>query len=247
MAIYFPGNGNYELLPWVGVSGTVITGIADVRKNAGSGFWTGDPQWVNIKISGADGVQWWTYDFRNQTPKTLRAGSASRDVGYGTFLVEMWVNMDSGIGQAYYSQWVTISNPATVPPPPTMLSLDQVTATSMRVRFGGNGDGGSAITRWEYQVSTTADFSSGATVYNGGGTDIVNNLLSGTRYWVRARGVNAIGTGGWSNVLNAKTLAMIRRGKGGQFVTAQIFRGKGGQFVPAELYRGRGGQFVPAR
>jgi len=96
---------------------------------------------------------------------------------------------------------------AQVPPAPSPIGLDEITGTSMRYRFSGNGDGGSAIIRWEYQRSTTSNFSSGnGPITTSTGTSTATGLANRTKYYFRSRGVNAVGNGPWSSVINATTL-----------------------------------------
>lgn len=242
----YPGN-QYRLDLGTSVSGTTINAWSDVTQLGGSG-WQSDAEWCRIRISGVDTDGWWAYDY-TVGADTKRAISASRNVGYGSFLVETWVEMyfaSYGTRQAYEASWVTITNPATVPPAPTPIGLDMITPTGMRYRFSGNGDGGSPILRWDYQCSTDPTFS-GVPWAPSTGTTVRDDLQPGVTYFWRSRGVNAVGAGTPSTVSSARTLALMRRGKGGQFVPAQVSRGKGGGFVPAEVYIGRGGVFVPAR
>ena len=262
MAIYFSGNSNYELLPGVSVSGTTINAWADTRKNAGSGFWTANPQLVRIRIAGVDSDSYWTYDFRGATPKTLRAGSASRNVGYGTFVVEIWVNMASGIGVAYYSQVVTINNPtppAAVPAAPRNLRVRAGTLTvdSFGVEYDRGSANGSAITQ-DHAEWSRAD--SGAVVWNdygpggytspnGGATQGAPALEPGVEYRVRVRSRNSVGWGSWSGYIAARTLAPAHVPKGSAFVrAAQIRLPKNGTFVNARQVRvPKNGAYVGAR
>jgi hypothetical protein len=94
--------------------------------------------------------------------------------------------------------------PATTPGAPTIRSLDQVTNTSLRVWFEGNGDGGSPITGWQLQYATQSNFSDGVIVASGG-TTTLTGLQSNTTYYIRARGLNAVGAGAWSSVASTKT------------------------------------------
>ena len=100
-------------------------------------------------------------------------------------------------------------NRATVPPAPKNVAgtPDQITATGMRYQFRETGNGGSAIIRWEYQCSTTADFSgAGWTTAPMSGDVVRSDLIPGTTYYWRARGVNSEGNGARSAVVSARTL-----------------------------------------
>ena len=97
---------------------------------------------------------------------------------------------------------------ATVPPAPTWDGggLEERTTTSMRIRFVGRGNGGSTITKWELQRSTTSNFSANVVTITSTGVSTVTGLTPGTRYYWRARGVNAVGNGAWTTTLTTDTL-----------------------------------------
>jgi hypothetical protein len=99
---------------------------------------------------------------------------------------------------------VVVPKKVAIPPAPTFLSLVTNSNTSITGRFSSNGDGGSAITRWELQYSKSSTFS-GATTVASSGTSVLAGLTPNTTYYARARGVNAIGTGAWSVTKTAKT------------------------------------------
>ena len=253
----FSGDSRYRLDLGTGVSGTTINASIAVTKTSGGGYFTRDAQWWRIRISGADQDGSWTYDFSGGSPKTISIATRSRAVGYGSFLVESWVNMDSGLGQAYAAEWVTITNPATPPGDPRALSfLDAArSAINLGVQYTRGAANGAAIEQDHAEWSRLSDGvvvwndygPAGYTSPNGGATSGAPALTPGTEYRVRVRSRNAAGWGAWSGYVTAMTRTTIRRGKGGQFVIGEVYRGKGGVFVPAEVYIGRGGVFVPAR
>lgn len=247
----FPGDSRYELLLTTSVSGTTITAAADVRKNAGGGFMTGDPQPHRIRISGVDSDGFWTYDFSGATPKTIRVASFARNVGYGTFLVEAWVTMDSGFGQAYESRWVTVTAPGSLPAAPTITGVSHRTPTSFRVNFSRGADGGSPIIDEQAQWATDAGFTVlhwTNAIGNGAYSDpsATAPLAPGVRYWVRVRSRNAVGWSAWSAAISDYPGGVIRRGRAGSFGAEAPRRGVDGAFRPAQVFVGRGGVFVPA-
>lgn len=197
----FPGNGNYrlDLSTWTG--GTTIYASISVTKTGGSGYWTYDAQWWRIRIAGADQDGSWTYDFRGST--TIGIATRSRGVGYGSFLVEAWVNMDSGFGQAYAAEWVNIF---TTPGAPIPVGLDQATITSLRYRFSGTTDGGTPVREWQAQIASNGDFTQNVQTVGSNGTTVFTGLSGGTTYYARSRGRNDVGWGAWSSTISATTL-----------------------------------------
>lgn len=197
----FPGNGNYrlDLSTWTG--GTTIYASISVTKTGGSGYWTYDAQWWRIRIAGADQDGSWTYDFRGST--TIGIATRSRGVGYGSFLVEAWVNMDSGFGQAYAAEWVNIF---TTPGAPIPIGLDQATITSLRYRFSGTTDGGTPVREWQAQIASNGDFTQNVQTVGSNGTTVFTGLSGGTTYYARSRGRNDVGWGAWSSTISATTL-----------------------------------------
>lgn len=247
----FPGDSRYELILSTAVSGTTITAWSDVRKNAGGGFYTGDPQWWRIRISGADRDGSWTYNFTGGTPKTLRVGDYSRNVGYGSFLVETWVNMDSGFGQAYEARWVTITNPATVPATPAIPSVSEITATGMKLSWALPADGGAALDQMLLRRFSTPDGSGPYVDYPNAGnatSRTVTDLTAGTPYWWAVYAHNSVGYSGRSPILATRTLARARVPKAGAYVpAAQVTVPKAGALVAAAAVKvPKAGAYVDA-
>lgn len=84
---------------------------------------------------------------------------------------------------------------------------DTITATSMRIQFGRNGNAAGSTT-WELQRATNSGFTTGVTTVASSGTTTVTNLTPGTTYYFRARGKNVSGTGPWSSTRVATTLSV---------------------------------------
>lgn len=150
----------------------------------------------------------------NNIFRSISPGSPSRVVG-GTYSIARGAGNSSvtfraqvGTYQGTPSHSVTISIPAKpkTPPAPTPLTFTDATASSLVYRFSGNGDGGSAITRWEAQIAENSGFTVGAKLVTSGGTTTFTGLKKRTTYYVRSRGVNAMGNGAWSAVRSAATL-----------------------------------------
>ena len=207
----FPGNGNYrlDLSTWTG--GTTIYASISVTKTGGSGYWTNDAQWWRIRIAGADQDGSWTYDFRGST--TIGIATRSRGVGYGSFLVEAWVNMDSGFGQAYAAEWVNIF---TTPSAPWGVGVNAGarSTTNLGVGYSRGAENGAAIDRDHAEWSRVSD---GVVVWNdygpagytspqGGAVPGAPALTPGTGYRIRIRSHNAAGWGPWSPTVSGTTL-----------------------------------------
>lgn len=238
----FSGDNRYRLDLSNAVSSTTITASISVTKTAGGGYSTGDPQWWRIRIAGVDQDGTWTYDFSGATPKTIGIATRGRNVGYGTFLVESWVNMDSGIGQAYASEWITINNPATVPPAPRPVGIDTITPTGMTYRFAAQGDGGAPITRWEYQAWPDPTFSGAGVATAGDGVVVRNDIAPATVVYWRVRGVNGVGAGPWSSVISERT----RGGIAVEGAISPVFVSVDGAWKNAAAYVSNGSEWKAA-
>ena len=192
---------------------------------------------VAYRISGADRDGSWTYNYTGGTPKTLRVGDFSRDVGYGSFLVETWVNMDSGFGQAYEARWVTITNPATAPAAPGAPSASEIAATSMKLTWALPATGGAALDQMLLRRFSTPDGSGPYVDYANAGhatSRTVTDLTPGTPYWWAVYAHNSVGYSGRSPLLSTRTLARARVPKGGAYVPAtQVMVPKAGSLVAA--------------
>lgn len=95
-----------------------------------------------------------------------------------------------------------------VPYAPSNPVISQITQNSVHTKFGGNGDGGSPITKWELAYGRTSDVNTATIVVGGWSGD--NDLLdldAGRTYYFWARGVNAIGNGPWSGMSSATLIA----------------------------------------
>ena len=105
------------------------------------------------------------------------------------------------------STWLTIS--ILPPQPPTSLSAVQ-SDTSVAISFTPGSDNGSAITNYEYAISTNGGVSYGSwTAFSPVDTTspvTISGLSRGTAYYVKLRGVNAAGSGDGSSPVSFTTL-----------------------------------------
>lgn len=244
------GDSRYRLDLSSGVSGTIINASMSVTKTGGTGFWTSNAQWWRIRIAGVDQDGSWTYDFRGSTPKTIGIATRSVNVGYGTFLVESWVNLDSGLGQAYAAEYVTIVNPATVPSTPGAPSFSEVTATGMRLSWSIPANGGAAIDQMLLRRFANADGTGPYVDYPNAGnvtTRVVNDLAPGTAYYWVVYAHNGVGYSNRSGITPTRTSARARVPKNGAYVPAvQVFAPKAAALVAAQVKVPKNGAYVDA-
>ena len=167
--------------------------------------------------SGTYGVSWWGYWNGSEnryhnigTNGAMRIVTGSYSIPRTTWDQETYfaASAQSYQGNPGHHFNLTIPKLVTAPPAPSNVSgtPDQATRTSLRYQFSGNGDGGSAITRWEAQYSKNSNFSGVAPIVTSSGTSVITGLDPRTRYYFRSRGVNAIGNGSWSSAVSRDTL-----------------------------------------
>lgn len=244
----FSGDSRYRLDLNTGVSATTINASISVTKTAGGGYFTGDAQWWRIRISGADQDGYWTYDFTGGTPKTIGIATRGRNVGYGTFLVESWVNMDSGLGQAYAAEWVTITNPATIPAQPATPTVSGADTTSMTLSWAIPSNGGAAIDQMLLRRFSTPDGTGPYVDYPNAGnvtSRTVTGLSPGTTYYWCVFAHNAVGYSTGSGLRSSQTLAAARVPKGSVYVPAtQVQAPKAGALVAAQVKAPKNGVYV---
>lgn len=95
--------------------------------------------------------------------------------------------------------WQAIKR-STVTPAPTRPVFSLITATSVRVQFSNQGDGGSPTLEWQLRFGPDGSAILSSQNWNivSNGTSDVQNLNPGSYYAAWARGRNANGWGAWS-------------------------------------------------
>lgn len=189
--------------------------------------------------------------FNPNPNQVIRSGSTAighNSAGYATIGVSGWWDSNhSNIGAGTAAGTYALPRIPKVPAAPTPIALDMATPTGFRYRFSGNENGGSAIVRWESQVATNTAFNQNlkSMSHATSGTHTYTGLRPGQVYYARSRGVNGVGAGPWSSLLNIRTLSggYVRRGSGWVPVETLIYRS--GKWVPAEAYVYRNGAWVP--
>lgn len=153
-------------------------------------------------------------DFRNGNPDNILGGGftsffghdANGDLNFGYSVSH---NAGGSFGTAALSGTFTADRLASVPPAPTALAVSSATTSSLHFSYSSNGDGGSAMVRWEWQYASTPDFAGAGTNSSGIGDVDATGLNPRSTYYFRARGVNGVGTGSWSNVISGSTLGPV--------------------------------------
>lgn len=106
-----------------------------------------------------------------------------------------------------YSGWSGRASAKTwsVPPAPSSVAISEVTQSSVKAVFNGNGDGGSAILEW--QIGYGTDANTPQSFISSSGTSTLTGLSPGQKYYFWARGRNSVGWGPWSAVSSATLIA----------------------------------------
>lgn len=120
----------------------------------------------------------------------------------------------------YWSDWSSVGEFDTLPTKPgkeNTPSITEVTASSFKVTYTGNADGGGLpITANQVQVSTNNSFT--ALVYDGqpANNTTITGLASAQTYYVRVRAYNAYGwSDSWSDAAQTTTAATVPGQVGG--------------------------------
>lgn len=207
--------------------------------------------WIYV---GWSGTSWGSVGWSWSSPN----GSGSGSFGYpgglawvkvGTITVTSngnvsWTVNSTGTSEfrGPHTQTVYISR-ATVPQAPTMIGIDQETHQSFRVRFSGNGDGGSGILEW--QVGYGQSPSSVQQSVGSGGTSTINtSYMPGTKVYAWARGRNAVGWGPWSARADGDFLPGIKVKVGGVWKDAIPYVKVGGIWMPVVVYIKKAGAWT---
>ena len=132
-------------------------------------------------------------------------------------------------GAASFSAYIFRPTPPGAPVP---VGVDQATPTSLRYRFSGTTDGGSAITGWQAQIATDPGFSQNVQTVNSNGTTTFSGLDPSTTYNVRSRGSNAVGWGGWSATASGSTESGAYASVNGAWVPVPFNWSNGSAWTP---------------
>lgn len=216
------GAGPYYLVLYTSQSGRNVSASLYWRRDAYAySSYNGSASWA-ITIAGVavSGAVSFNAPAGGAIGETLIA-SRTQPISSG-YTVAIAGSFNTGVtpGSASVSGQEVLPKPATAPPAPTFAGYgaDQITQTSMRIRFQSTGDGGSPITSWRLERATDPLFTENWRYYDSSGTTAATDLAPGTKYYWRARGANAYGVSAWSETINASTLPGGRRKVAGAWV-----------------------------
>lgn len=232
------------------ITGDAVAGVSwwlDAVSKSGYGSWTAETGPWAVAIGGRNWSGSAALDFRpDSAGKVIRLGlgSFSPTSSGSPVSVSGSHGPISLFGSASKSGSFTILGK---PPAPSMMYIDQITATSMRFDFDNNGDGGSPVTRWEYQYATNSSFTGATLKTTSSGTNTITGLTPGTRYWIRARGVNALGAGDWSSSMNATTLSGVQVSTGSAWGSGIVHVSTGSAWGAAVVNVSNGSAWIPAQ
>ncbi len=112
------------------------------------------------------------------------------------------VNAHGSTGYLTNSVWIP-----TIPNPPQPLTLVGTVPSTVQASLNIDWNGGAALTWFEMQYSTNADFS-GATLVGGGSSAFtVTDVTPGTVTYFRGRSYNSQGVSGWSTPSSIQLLS----------------------------------------
>lgn len=107
------------------------------------------------------------------------------------------VKAHNTVGYGAWSSTEAATTLATVPDTQAAPTVSTPTASGFTVGFVAPGNGGSAITSYEQQVSLD-DFATVAASFTGTSPKVLTGLLPGKKYKARTRAVNGVGGASWS-------------------------------------------------
>ena len=189
-------------LTWAagGNGGSAITGWEYIKKVGND--W--DSDWTAVPNSGADTTSYTVENLTNGTMYRFRVRAVNA-VGIGTESAE--------------SDEVTPSTTPAAPSKPAVSAGDR----SVTLTWAAGGNGGSAVTGWEYTRHANGSWDSDwTTIQNSNAATTsytVQNLVNGTTYRFRVRAVNAVGAGAASAASDAVT-PLVAAGPAAQRLSA---------------------------
>lgn len=178
------------------------------RRTSGLNAWWNDPSAWSVNIGGQITNGRAALAFTNARPEIVLGGGETGWFTHdGNGYLTIWVsaNHDGGSNFGFAQTASTRFDTDRIPKPPqspVSVRIDEVTASSLRYVFSGRADNGAPILEWQAQLASDAGFTRDVRTVASNGTTTFADLPAGVTYWVRSRGRNRMGWGGWSNALN---------------------------------------------
>ncbi|QFG08705.1 minor tail protein [Arthrobacter phage Ingrid] len=249
----FSGIGNYVLdvnAELVSQSKSALTSTIYWRMLVIKNGTTGHVAWGNTnstaQVDSSIGRRWTDssveYNFQNGSM------SGTFTIADGTFTVKHNSNGEASYYVAGSMNLIQLGNAsastgwralpkiqtATIPAAPTSKGLDQIDMDSMRYRFSGNSNGGSAILEWQIGWGTASN--TPQAYLKSTGTSTFNGLKPYTTYYFWSRGRNSVGWGPWSARSSARTLSGARVRQNGVWKNAIPYVKVNGAWKLAQPY-----------
>lgn len=157
--------------------------------------------------------------FDQQTSGTVTIGGLDRNTAYVYFAAA-----HNAVG---WGPWSTAAGFTTRPTVPDAQPAAPVHAgsapDSLAFTWSAPVNGGSAITGYDLQVSTSSGFATASTVSTTALGATATALVPATTYYARVRAKNAVGAGAWSPVRQADTLSSAKVRVGGAWQLARVW------------------------
>lgn len=234
----------------------VVWNLYLVRTASSSSTWAGDAQPWEVILSGTTWSGASPYDFRSSA--VIHIGSGVKRMGHdadGYSTIVGYAAFNGGpLGFTRVDASMSLTR---IPKPPgaplvsgsvngVTLGLDEVTTNSVRMRFSGTTDGGSAITGWEIQYAKNSAFTDTPKTVASNGLSTITGLIPGTTYYFRARGKNGVGYGPYSSTISTKTKTALYVSDGTNWDPAEVYVSNGSAWVAVEIFISDGSVWDPS-
>ena len=155
------------------------------------------------RISADSGTTWSTATSTLSTATTKTLTGLTNGTAY---IVQVLATNTAG--DSPYSTSSSAQTPFTTPSAPSGVSAARAASETVRVSFTAGSNGGSAVTDFDVEYSTSASTPAGSGSFFEGGTTTasfvdVDGLTNGTAYFFRTRATNAAGNSAWSTPISA--------------------------------------------
>ncbi|QZN86603.1 fibronectin type III domain-containing protein [Cellulomonas sp. C5510] len=171
--------------------------------------------------------------FDQQTGGTVTVGGLARATRYSYF-----AGAHNAVGWGPWSAARDFTTAATAPDAPTAAPRSTAVAPdSLGFSWTAPVNGGSAITTYDLQVSTSAAFSTASTVSTTALSATATGLAPATLHYARVRARNAVGVGAWSPVARVETLSSAKVRVDGAWRLARVWVRTSTAWVQAKAWK----------